>query len=45
MRALREAAPSETEVVVGGPGVPAPFASAEGVRLTDDLAELAHATA
>jgi DNA-binding transcriptional MerR regulator/methylmalonyl-CoA mutase cobalamin-binding subunit len=44
MRSLRDAAPEGTEVVVGGPGVPAPFASAEGVRLTDDLAELAHAT-
>ena len=43
MHSLRDAAPEETEVVVGGPGVPGPFASAEGVRLTDDLRELAHA--
>lgn len=41
--ALREAAPECTEIVIGGPGVPGPFASAEGVRLTDDLSELAHA--
>jgi DNA-binding transcriptional MerR regulator/methylmalonyl-CoA mutase cobalamin-binding subunit len=45
MRSLRDAAPAETEIVVGGPGVPAPFVSAEGVRLMDDLAELAHAVA
>ncbi|MBW3570365.1 MAG: MerR family transcriptional regulator [Gemmatimonadetes bacterium] len=44
-RALREAAPAETEVVIGGGGVPGPFASAEGVRLTEDLAELAHVAA
>ncbi|HYR07621.1 MAG TPA: MerR family transcriptional regulator [Longimicrobium sp.] len=45
MRSLRDAAPEGTEIVVGGPGVPAPFVSAEGVRLMDDLAELAHAVA
>jgi DNA-binding transcriptional MerR regulator/methylmalonyl-CoA mutase cobalamin-binding subunit len=44
-RALREAAPAETEVVIGGPGVPPPFASADGVRLTDDLSELVKAAA
>lgn len=39
-RALREAAPPDTEVVVGGPGVPPPFSSAEGIRVADDLGEL-----
>lgn len=41
--ALRQAAPPETEVVVGGRGVP--FAHAEGVHLADDLSELVRATA
>lgn len=45
VRALRDVAPAETEIVVGGPGVPAPFVSAEGVRLTHDLADLVHAPA
>ncbi len=39
--ALREAAPPETEVVVGGPGVPMPYVGAEGVRVAEDLSELA----
>lgn len=44
-RALREAAPGGTEVVVGGPGVPPPLAGAEGVRIADDLGGLLRAAA
>jgi methanogenic corrinoid protein MtbC1 len=40
-RELRDAAPPETEVVIGGPGVPPPFGGAElGVRYADDLSAL-----
>ncbi|HEU0300337.1 MAG TPA: MerR family transcriptional regulator [Longimicrobium sp.] len=43
--ALREAAPPETEVVVGGPGIPMPHVGAEGVRVAEDLGELARVAA
>lgn len=39
--ALREAAPPETEVVVGGPGIPVAYVGAEGVRVAEDLSDLA----
>jgi MerR family transcriptional regulator, light-induced transcriptional regulator len=37
---LREAAPEETEIVIGGPGVPPPFVHETGVRCAEDLSEL-----
>jgi len=39
-RQLREAAPVETEVVIGGPGVPRPFGGETGVRYAADLRAL-----
>ena len=43
-RELRDAAPAETEVVVGGPGVPPPFGHDAGVRFADDLSDLVRVT-
>ncbi|HVH12969.1 MAG TPA: MerR family transcriptional regulator [Longimicrobium sp.] len=42
-RELREAAPAETDVVIGGPGVPPPFTSEPGVRFANDLSDLVRA--
>lgn len=39
-RDLRDAAPADTEVVIGGPGVPPPFASEPGIRFASDLSDL-----
>jgi MerR family transcriptional regulator, light-induced transcriptional regulator len=39
-RELREAAPADTEVVIGGPGVPPPHGHEYGVRYADDLSAL-----
>ena len=44
-RELRAAAPEDTEVVIGGPGVPPPFASEPGVRCAEDLSELVRVAA
>ena len=44
-RELREAAPADTEVVIGGPGVPSPYATESGVRSAEDLSELVRVAA
>lgn len=44
-RELREAAPADTEVVIGGPGVPPPFSVEPGVRCAEDLSELVRVAA
>lgn len=44
MRALREATPAQTEVVVGGRGAPGPVAD-RGVRVVEDLVQVVPAAA
>lgn len=44
-RELRDAAPADTDVVIGGPGVPPPFASEPGVRCAEDLSDLVRVAA